>query len=47
MGFCCCAGEPNRLIYGVDSYGMTCGAKNKLFDVEYDLTGNKNLYYLK
>eukprot|EP00198_Chlamydomonas_reinhardtii_P000183 XP_001689518.1 predicted protein [Chlamydomonas reinhardtii] len=38
-------GEPNRLVYGVDSWGMTCGTKNTLFNLTFDLTEARNLYY--
>lgn len=40
------AGEPNRLTYGVDSYGFTCGTTNTYQNVSFDLTDSKNLYYL-
>ncbi|PNH05032.1 Choline transporter-like protein 2, partial [Tetrabaena socialis] len=39
-------GEPNRLIYGVDSYGMTCGSKNTFFNASFDLTDSKNMYWI-
>lgn len=43
----CPTGEPNRLVYGVDSWGMTCGTKNTLFNLTFDLTEARNLYYFK
>ncbi|GFR50844.1 hypothetical protein Agub_g13116 [Astrephomene gubernaculifera] len=39
-------GQPNRLLYGVDSYGMTCGTKNTLFNLTFDLTDAKNMHWL-
>ncbi|KXZ44390.1 hypothetical protein GPECTOR_68g361 [Gonium pectorale] len=39
-------GDPNRIIYGIDSYGMTCGSKNNIFNVSFDLSDAKNAYYL-
>ncbi|GLC34986.1 hypothetical protein PLESTB_001185800 [Pleodorina starrii] len=45
-GFAFKNGEPNRILYGVDSFGMTCGSKNKIFNVTFDLTDSKNMYWL-
>lgn len=36
-------GEPERLIYGLDSHGYTCGTKN---DAGPDLSNYKKLYFL-
>lgn len=40
-------GKPNRILYGVDSFGMTCGSKNTIFNATFDLSNAKNLYWLK
>eukprot|EP00798_Chlamydomonas_sp_ICE-L_P019125 gene19127-25732_t len=39
-------GDPDRLIFGIDSYGMACGGKHTFGDTTMDLSNNKNLYYL-
>uniref|UniRef100_A0A7S0RW54 Choline transporter-like protein n=1 Tax=Chlamydomonas leiostraca TaxID=1034604 RepID=A0A7S0RW54_9CHLO len=39
-------GDSNRLVYGVDSYGFTCGGKATFQNVTLDLSDRKNLYYL-
>ena len=40
------AGDPNRLIYGIDSYGFTCGSKTEFRNVTLDLSSARNLYFL-
>ncbi len=40
------AGDTNRLVYGVDSYGMTCGSNNTWKGMVIDNTQRTNLYYL-
>lgn len=42
------AGDPNRLLYGVDSYGHYCGSVNTIANSTdtIDLTKAKQLYYL-
>jgi hypothetical protein len=40
------AGDSDRLIYGLDSYGFLCGTKNKIAGQEVDLTKRTNLYFL-
>ncbi len=39
-------GNPNRLVYGTDSFGFTCGDTTTFKNVSLDLSGRKNLYYL-
>ena len=38
-------GKPERLIYGIDSHGFTCGAKNDAINGP-DLSNSKKLYFL-
>jgi choline transporter-like protein 2/4/5 len=40
------AGDPKRLVYGLDSHGLLCGANNTYKDTVMDLTDKPNLYYL-
>eukprot|EP00879_Flechtneria_rotunda_P020927 GHRR01022035.1.p1 GENE.GHRR01022035.1~~GHRR01022035.1.p1 ORF type:complete len:473 (+),score=147.31 GHRR01022035.1:32-1420(+) len=40
------AGDPNRLIYGIDSHGLLCGSNNTYRNTSMDLTDKPNLYYL-
>jgi choline transporter-like protein 2/4/5 len=40
------AGDPNRLIFALDSQGMLCGANNTYRNTTLDLTTRPNLYYL-
>jgi hypothetical protein len=40
------AGDPNRLIYGIDSYGFTCGSETKFRNVSLDLSSARNQYFL-
>jgi choline transporter-like protein 2/4/5 len=40
------AGDPNRLIYAIDSRGMLCGSVNTHENTTVDLTDKPNLYYL-
>lgn len=40
------AGDPRRLVYGLDSHGLLCGANNTYKDSFLDLTDKPNLYYL-
>lgn len=44
---CHCAGDLKRLIYGLDSYGLLCGANNTYKDTVMDFTDKPNLYYLE
>ncbi|GAX82666.1 hypothetical protein CEUSTIGMA_g10092.t1 [Chlamydomonas eustigma] len=39
-------GDINRLVYGVDSYGFTCGQKTTFMGQTFDLSSRPNLYYL-
>ncbi len=39
-------GDLNRLVYGVDSYGFTCGSSTTFFGSTFDLSSRKNLYFL-
>lgn len=41
-----CTGELKRLVYGLDSHGLLCGANNTYKDTVMDLTDKPNLYYL-
>lgn len=40
------SGDINRLVYGVDTQGMTCGSRSVYLGTTFDLTSRKNLYYL-
>lgn len=40
------AGDPNRLIYAIDSHGLLCGAQNSYKNTTIDLSDKPNLYYL-
>lgn len=40
------AGDPNRLIFALDSQGMLCGVNNTYRNETIDLTTRPNLYYL-
>ncbi|KAF8064488.1 CHER1 [Scenedesmus sp. PABB004] len=40
------AGDPNRLVYAVDSSGLLCGSVNTVGNTTIDLTDRPNLYYL-
>lgn len=42
----CFAGNTNRLLYGVDSYGLTCGSKNSYNNTDFDFSDRKNLHFL-
>jgi hypothetical protein len=44
----CCAGDPKRLYYGIDSYGNVCGSNNDWNGNGNgpDLTAHKRLYFL-
>lgn len=39
-------GDPARLVYGIDSHGLLCGANNTYRNSTIDLTGKPYLYYL-
>jgi choline transporter-like protein 2/4/5 len=39
-------GDINRLVYGVDSYGFTCGKSTTFMGKTIDLSSKKNIYYL-
>lgn len=39
-------GDTNRLVYGVDSLGMTCGSNHTFMGQAFDLKSQSNLYYL-
>lgn len=41
------AGDPKRLVYGLDSNGLLCGSNNTYKDTVMDLTDKPNLYYLE
>lgn len=43
---CQSAGDPRRLVYGLDSHGLLCGANNTYKDSFMDLIDKPNLYYL-
>jgi hypothetical protein len=40
------AGDPTRLVYGLDSVGFTCGTTNTYLGVTYDLSDQTELYYV-
>lgn len=41
-------GDPNRLVYGVDSYGFSCGGvnANSFQNASFDLSNQTNVHYL-
>lgn len=39
-------GDINRLVYGVDSWGFSCGSKVSAGNITIDLTSSTKLYYL-
>lgn len=39
-------GDLNRLVYGVDSWGFSCGSRVSAGNITIDLTSNTKLYYL-
>jgi len=41
------AGDPQRLLYGTDSYGFTCGMTHEFNGSTFNLADRKNLYYLE
>lgn len=43
---CHAPGDANRLVYGIDSYGFTCGGKETYRNKTLDFSKSKNLYYL-